>query len=320
MAQGVPVLAANVGPRYFETMGIGVRQGREFQPSDRVGAPPVVIVNEAFAKQAFPEGGAVGRTIRVPSEREDPWREIVAVVADNKYGSLSEAPHPQVFLPYLQTGGRLFVQIRTTAPPQLGLAPVKTAIAALDKTLLVNVQTTADATSVEFTMRRFATAILGVMGALGLLLAMVGLFGALAWEVTRRTPEIGIRMALGASRRAVRNVVVRDSVRLVGAGRRGWTGRSGRRHAPAARIPGRRQHGRPYRAWNRRRCASGGRLSGERHSRASSQQHRSHDSASSSVGRSTMTSDRRRQKASYRKFAENAEFCSLSLRAQRTQR
>ena len=215
---GVPVLAANVGPRYFETMGIGVRQGREFQPSDRVGAPPVVIVNEAFAKQAFPEGGAVGRNIRVSSEREDPWREIVAVVADNKYASLSEAPHPQVFLPYLQTGGRLFVQIRTTAPPHLGLAPVKTAIAALDKTLLTNVQTTADVASVEFTLRRLATTILGVMGALGLLLAMVGLFGALAWDVTRRTPEIGIRMALGASRRAVRNVVVRDSMRLVGAG------------------------------------------------------------------------------------------------------
>ena len=122
---GVPVWTANVGPRYFETMGIGVRSGREFLSSDRVGAPPVIIVNEAFAKRAFSDGAAVGRSIRVLSERDDAWREIVAVVSDNKYGSLNEAPYPQVFLPYLQTGGQLFVQVRTTTPPGLEVAAVR---------------------------------------------------------------------------------------------------------------------------------------------------------------------------------------------------
>jgi predicted permease len=216
--RGISVRAANVGPRYFETMGIGVRDGREFSSSDRVGALPVVIVNEAFASRAFPDGAAVGRSIRVLSEREDEWREIVAVVANNKYASLSEAPYPQVFMPYLQTGGRLFVQVRTTTPPQLGVAAVKRAIAEFDTSLLVDVQTTADATSVELTLRRLATSLLGAMGGLGVLLAMIGLFGVLAWEVTRRTPEIGIRMALGASRRAVRNGVVRDALGLVSTG------------------------------------------------------------------------------------------------------
>jgi putative ABC transport system permease protein len=215
---GVPVWTSNVGPRYFETMGIGVRSGREFLSSDRVGARPVIIVNEAFARRAFPDGAAVGRSIHVLSERDDPWREIVAVVADNKYASLNEAPYPQVFLPYLQTGGRLFVQVRTTTPPGLGVAAVKRAIGEFDKSLLVNVRTTADATSVELTLRRLATTILGAMGTLGLLLAMIGLFGVLAWDVTRRTPEIGIRMALGASRRTVRNGVLRDALGLVGAG------------------------------------------------------------------------------------------------------
>jgi predicted permease len=215
---GVPVSAANVGPRYFETMGIGVREGREFLSSDRIGAPPVIIVNEAFAKRAFPDGAAVGRSIRVLSDRDDPWREIVAVVANNKYASLNETPYPQVFLPYLQTGGRLFVQVRTTTPPRLGVAAIKSAIAEFDKSLLVNVRTTTDATSVELTLRRLATTLLGAMGGLGLLLSMIGLFGVLAWDVTRRTPEIGIRMALGASRRTVRNGVVRDALGLVGAG------------------------------------------------------------------------------------------------------
>jgi putative ABC transport system permease protein len=216
--RGIGVSVSNVGPRYFETMGIVVRNGREFRSSDREGAPPVVIVNETFAKQAFPQGVSVGRDIKLQSEHEDPWREIVAVVADNKYTSLSEAPQPQVFLPFLQTGGRLLVQVRTIGAPQLSLPAVKNAIAELDKTLLVEVQTTAEATSIEFTLRRYATILLGAMGALGLLLAMIGLFGVLAWDVTRRTPEIGLRMALGASRRAVRTDVVRDALVLVGAG------------------------------------------------------------------------------------------------------
>ena len=215
---GVSVWASNVGPRYFATMGISVRDGREFLSSDRIGAHPVIIVNEAFAKRAFPDGPAVGRSIRVLSDRDDPWREIVAVVANNKYASLNETPYPQVFMPYFQTGGRLFVQVRTTTSPALGVATVKNAIAEFDKSLLTTVQTTADATSVELTLRRLATTLLGAMGALGLLLAMIGLFGVLAWDVTRRTPEIGIRMALGASRRAVRNGVVRDALRLVGSG------------------------------------------------------------------------------------------------------
>jgi predicted permease len=215
---GIRVAVSNVGPRYFETMGIVVLNGREFRPSDREGSPPVIIVNETFAKQAFPEGGAVGRDIKLLSGQEEPWREIVAVVADNKYTSLSEAPAPQVFPPFLQTGGRLFVQVRTAGAPQWSVPAVKRAIAELDKTLQVEVQTTAEATSIELTLRRYATILLGAMGALGVLLAMIGLFGVLAWEVTRRTPEIGIRMALGASRWAVRRQVVSDAVVLVGAG------------------------------------------------------------------------------------------------------
>jgi putative ABC transport system permease protein len=212
---GIRVLVSNVGPRYFETMAIPLRAGREFHSSDRIGSAPVVIVNEAFAWRAFGQEAAVGRQIKVASEREDPWREIVAVTADNKYNSLTERPQPQIFLPFLQTGGRLFVQIRTAGAPQAAIPAVTTAIAELDKTLAIDVKTTAEATSIEFTLRRYATTVLGAMGALGLFLATIGLFGVLAWEVTRRTREIGIRMALGASPLTVQIRVVREALLLV---------------------------------------------------------------------------------------------------------
>jgi putative ABC transport system permease protein len=215
---GIRVLVSNVGPRYFETLAIPLRAGREFHSNDRIGSAPVVIVNEAFARRAFGQEAAVGRQIKVASEREDPWREIVAVAADNKYNSLTERPQPQIFLPFLQTGGRLFVQIRTAGAPQAAIPAVTTAIAELDKTLAIDVRTTAAATSLEFTLRRYATTVLGAMGALGLFLATIGLFGVLAWEVSRRTREIGIRMALGASPLTVQIRVVRDALLLVVTG------------------------------------------------------------------------------------------------------
>ena len=214
---GMRVNVSSVGPRFFETMGIPVRSGREFRAADRAGAPLVVVVNEAFVRLAGITGNATGRDIRVMSQPDEPWREITGVVADSKYATVSEAPQPQVFLPYLQTGGELFLQIRTAAPSR-GIAAVREAIIGLDPSALVDVRTTADATSLEITLRRTATSLLAGLGGIGLLLATIGLFGVLAWDVTRRTPEIGIRMALGASRSNVRNAVVRDGLVLVAAG------------------------------------------------------------------------------------------------------
>jgi ABC-type antimicrobial peptide transport system permease subunit len=210
----------DVGPRFFETLGMTVRAGREFLSADRVGAPPVAIVNEAFAKRAYPNQSAIGRYIRISAQEPEPWREIVGVVSDSKYSSLSEEMRPQVFLPYLQTGGGLIVQVRTRSEvsPTMALATVRSALAGIDRTVSIDVQTTADATSLEFTLRRAAASLLAGLGAIGLLLSLVGLFGVLAWNVSRGTPEIGIRLALGASRGAVRRRVVRSGLTLVGSG------------------------------------------------------------------------------------------------------
>ena len=215
---GMRVSVSNVGPRFFDTLGIPFRGGRDFRPADRVGAPLVAIVNEAFARQSGMSGDMTGRSIRVLSQPDEPWREIIGVVADSKYASLSEPPPAQVFLPFLQTGGELYLQIRMAADPSMALAAVREAIAGVDTSVLADVRTTEQATSLEFTMRRAATWLLGALGTLGLLLAMIGLFGMLAWEVTRRTAEIGLRMALGASRATVRNAVVGDGLKLVTIG------------------------------------------------------------------------------------------------------
>jgi len=213
------IMLSNVGPRYFGTMGIPLLRGREFLTTDRRGSPPVVIVNETFAKLAFPDGEALGQLVLAPtSNSPEPWREIVGIVADNKYGFLGEQPRPQFFLPFLQMGGRLILQARTAGPPALSIAAVKRAIAEQDGSALVDVQTTKDATNLEFVLRRISTIMLASMGALGVLLAMIGLYGVLSWDVSRRTAEIGIRMALGASQPAVRRMVLRDGLVLTGAG------------------------------------------------------------------------------------------------------
>jgi putative ABC transport system permease protein len=204
--EGFRVWVNAVGPRYFEVMGLPVRRGREFLATDRVGSPPVVIINESFARRGYPNQVAIGRMVRIRASDADPWREVVGIVTDAKYASLSEAPQAQVFLPYLQTGGRLLVQVRTHDRPALSVAAVRAAIAAVDRTLLVEVQTTEEATSLEFTLRRAATT----------LLAAVGLFGVLAWDVTCRKSELGIRMALGASAGLVRREVVGTALVLVG--------------------------------------------------------------------------------------------------------
>jgi predicted permease len=208
---------ANVGPRYFHTMGILILRGREFLVTDREGSAPVAIVNETLARRFFPKGNALGQLIRLTAEHE-PWREIVGVVADNKYAFYAEAPLPQMFSPFLQTGGRLFVLVHTTGQPSALVGAVTRAIAEQDKTALTDVKTLREATSLEFALRRLGTGLLASMGALGLLLAMIGLYGVLSWEVSRRTAEIGIRMALGASSGAVRRMVMRDGALLVGGG------------------------------------------------------------------------------------------------------
>jgi putative ABC transport system permease protein len=211
------VLFSNVGPAYFRTMGIRVLGGREFQASDRQGTPAVAIVNRTFARLFFPNGDALGKVVRGGGDPE-PWREVVGVVADNKYESYAEAPKPQLFSPFLQAGGRIFVQVQTAGLPEESIGAVRRVIAEMDRSLVADVRTTRDATSLEFVLRRLSTGFLAAMGILGLILSMIGLYGVISWEVSRRTAEIGVRMALGASQGQVRRTVLRSALVPVGFG------------------------------------------------------------------------------------------------------
>jgi predicted permease len=219
-ATGARTYLNNVGPRYFDTMRIPLLRGREFLPGDRLGSPPVVIVNEAFQRAYFPGEDAVGRQV---GYGEPPFSEIVGLVKDSAYASVSE-PAPILYYPYAQvpslsTQARpLMVHLRTDGDAAGAIRSVTRAIADIDTKVAFEVKTIREATTFEFDLRRLGSALLGSLGAVGLMLAMIGLYGVIAYAVASRTPEIGIRMALGATSRRVLWSVLGQGLRLVGIG------------------------------------------------------------------------------------------------------
>jgi putative ABC transport system permease protein len=227
--EGRPAAAAaprtfinSVGPDYFATLGIPFASGRDFARTDREGAPPVAIVNEALARAYFPGENAIGKRVR-RSER-DPYAEIVGIVRDTKYGSIAEAPAPIFYAAYTQaprisTQHRpVIIHVRTAGPPASILPDLGRAIAAVDPSAFVQVQTLADATGGEAQLRRFGTRMVGGIGGVALLLATIGLYGMVAFAVSSRTREIGLRMALGASGSRLLGTVVAEGLRLVAIG------------------------------------------------------------------------------------------------------
>jgi predicted permease len=210
----------NVGARYFDTMGIRLLRGRDFRPNDRVGSPPVAIVNEAFQRAYFPGEDAVGQRVGYG----EPFSEIVGLVKDSAYASVGEEPTPVLYysyaqVPSLSTQARpLMVHLRMDGDPTSAVRSVTRAIADVDNKVAFDVKTIREATTFEFAVRRLGSGLLGSLGAIGLLLAMIGLYGVVAYAVASRTPEIGIRMALGASSHRVLWSVLNQGLRLVGLG------------------------------------------------------------------------------------------------------
>jgi predicted permease len=191
----------SVGPAYFRALGIPVVRGREFAASDRAGGAPVAIVNETFAKTYYPNQDALGRRVQI---EDDPEAEIVGVVGDHRIGTIGEAPASVVFYPYAQAPGGLNVHVRTAVDPDGQLAAVRAAAEEVVSGMAMSIRTLRSATSLEFSMRRTGTAMMGVMGGVGLLLALVGIYGVLAYAAAARTTEVGIRMALGAAAHDIR--------------------------------------------------------------------------------------------------------------------
>ncbi|HTS34925.1 MAG TPA: ABC transporter permease [Candidatus Solibacter sp.] len=211
-----------IDPNYFATMQIPLLCGREFTAHDNEKAPQVAIVNETLARRYIVQGNsldkALGRVLRL---RDNVPIQIVGVVKDSSNGSVSEPPPPVFYLPYLQQGSsRATLQLRTNGDPIALVSLVRRQMSSVDSEVTpLSVLTMEDAFSSNglFTVRIVAT-LGGAFGLIALSLAVVGLYGVVSFVVSRRTQEIGIRMALGAQRGKVLRMILRSGLSLAAAG------------------------------------------------------------------------------------------------------
>jgi macrolide transport system ATP-binding/permease protein len=205
---------------YFETMGIPILRGRSFLASDTGDAPRVAVVNERFAKHYWPGGDAVGKRIRLDSRTGTPV-EIVGVAQTIKYQSSMEKSMDFVYLPLTQHPiSRMVLMVRSSGDPLQLVQPVKEVVRTLDPNLpMLQTRTYEDLyLNVAVKGPGIAIQLVGTMGLVGLLLAIAGLYGLVAYNVSRRTREIGIRIALGAGKSDVLRLVMGKGLVLVGIG------------------------------------------------------------------------------------------------------
>lgn len=207
---------ATVEPNYFSAMGISIVAGRAFSVDDRAGSELVAIINESAARRDFPNETAVGKRVNY----QGAWRTIVGVAHNVKVTRLSAPDLPGIYTPFAQRSGELpkFV-IRTRGDPAALGESVRGTLREVDPTILpVQLETMDEMMTRSFGEERFRTALIVLFGAMAAVLAAVGLFGVTARAVSRRTREVGIRVALGADPRGVVALIVKQTLNGVGAG------------------------------------------------------------------------------------------------------
>ena len=204
-----------VSPGYFSAMGVPLVKGRLFDERDVKDAQPTVIVNENLAQRFWPNQDPIGK--RLERGESEPWRTVVGVVRDTKEFSVDKEPPISIYHPHAQFPiGTMFLVVRSSKDPAGLTASVTSEIRKLDPELpAYEFKTMEQRLSESLTRRRFSTLLLSVFAAVALILAGLGIYGVLAYSVTQRTQEIGIRMALGAQPARIMKMVVQHSVILV---------------------------------------------------------------------------------------------------------
>lgn len=223
----------SVSANYFTMMGTQLRQGRAFTTDDTEAAPKVVVINETMARQYWPDGSAVGRTLRVTGAGEGDYL-VVGIAQDGKYNSLYETPQPYLFFPVEQApSGELTLMARTDMEPGAAARSLRDVVQALDPRMPTLQVMTLDAhTQFGSYETRVASIVMGNLAVAGLILSLIGLYSVVAFTVAQRTREIGLRMALGAQSGDIFTSVMAKSLTLAaigvsaGAGL-GWLGTRG---------------------------------------------------------------------------------------------
>jgi macrolide transport system ATP-binding/permease protein len=210
--------SADVGPRFFETAGQPLLLGRDITAADSAGAPKVVVINESMARHYFGNENPIGKRLGYGPKNNAEF-EIVGVAKDARFTGVREQIPLMMYFPSHQRAERVdALQVRTIGNPAAIAAAVRREVQAVDKRLLVDIKTLSAQVDDSLVQERMISTLAGFFSLLALLLAIVGLYGIMAYSVTRRTSEIGIRMALGAERRDVLWLVLRETMILVMTG------------------------------------------------------------------------------------------------------
>ncbi len=213
--ESLQVYHADVAPRYFESLQIPILEGREFTPDDDEKAPRVLIVDQTAARLYWPGQDPLGKILRVNGSP----LTVVGVARNSTHIFVNESPEPMVYMSFFQNGNETIVQVKTEENPA-GLAPaVENAIHEIDSRLPVfDVRPMRESTQMASSLAVIQSALAGMFALIGLVLAITGIYGVVAYRTQMRTHEIGIRMALGASRVDVLRLVLVQGLWLTGIG------------------------------------------------------------------------------------------------------